>query len=206
MFLFFTCGGAMKVKIVFCAFYIFSLFSPEIMALPADLKKMETKNFLISKATTGCMPKGMKLDPVGNSLYVAEMCGQIDPKTHKRNPSVSIFDMNKRILSKTLITPLGMKVGGIYANTEIEFSLDELWGIISRAEGDSGSEVYKNTALLTVVNTESQKIAKYIPLNSSGAKIVSARPYIEEDFRRSQMMDQQHTWDICEEMQYQESV
>ena len=164
------------------------LISVDALALPKDLKKYTTKNFLISTAPTGCMPKGMKIDPVGNSLYVAEMCGKIDPKTKRRIPTASIFDLKKRSLIKTLRTPLGMKENGIYANTEIEFSLDELWGFISRAEGDSGSEIYKNTALLSVVNTESQKIAKYIPLHSSGAKIIAARPYIERNFKQSQII------------------
>jgi DNA-binding beta-propeller fold protein YncE len=44
----------------------------------SDLKKYATKDFLLSTAPTGCMPKGIKIDPVGNSLYVAEMCGKID--------------------------------------------------------------------------------------------------------------------------------
>lgn len=169
-------------------FLFLAIISQNVMALPRDLTRFSTKDFLLSTAPTGCMPKGMKIDPVGNSLYVAEMCGRIDPTSKRRVPSASIYDMAKRSYRKMLRTPLGMKQGGIYANTEIEFSLDELWGFITRAEGDSGSEVYKNTALLTVVNTESQKIVKYIPLNSSGAKIIGARPYIEEDPRRSQII------------------
>lgn len=154
----------------------------------SDLSTHITKNFLTSTAATGCMPKGMKIDPVGNSLYVAEMCGKIDPVSKKRVPSASIFDMNSRTLSKTLITPVGMKTGGILANTEVEFSLDEEWAFITRAEGDSQSEVYKNFGLLTVVNTESQQIAKYIPLKGSGSKIIAARPMIAEDPKRTQII------------------
>lgn len=168
---------------------VFLALAPlQVMASATDLKKYSTKNFLIGTTLTGCMPKGMKIDPVGNSLYVAEMCGRVDPVSSRRVPSASIYDVSTRSLQKILRTPLGMKKDGIFANTEIEFSLDELWGFISRAEGDSGSEVYKKTALLTVVNTESQKIAKYIPLNSSGAKIIAARPYLDEDSKRSQII------------------
>lgn len=178
----------MKASSGLLVVFFLAIISKGAWARIEDLKKFSTKNFLISRAPTGCMPKGMKLDPVGNSLYVAEMCGRIDPSTKKLYPSAAIYDMDKRALSKVIRTPLGMSSGGIYANTEIEFSLDEIWGFITRSEGDSRSEVFKNTALLTVVNTESQRIAKYIPLNSSGAKIISARPYIAEDHRRSQII------------------
>lgn len=171
----------------FLSLFLFSI-SASAMASAQNLLGTSTKDFLISKASTGCMPKGMKLDPVGNSLYVAEMCGRIDPRSNTRIPSVSIYDMNKRTLSKVVRTPLGILEGGIYANTEIEFSLDELWGFVTRSEGDSGSEIYQNTALLSVINPDTQKIAKYIPLKSSGAKIISARPYIAEDTRRSQII------------------
>lgn len=168
--------------------FFLAIISRTALALEADLKTFSTKNFLMSKAATGCMPKGMKIDPVGTSLYVAEMCGKIDPVTSKRIATASIYDLSKRALSKTIKTPMGMRVGGILGNTEIEFSLDELWGFITRSEGDSASEVFKNTALLTVINTETQKIAKYIPLNSSGAKIIAARPYLANDPRRSQII------------------
>jgi hypothetical protein len=178
----------MKTHKIFLVVFLEVIFSSQALASLKDLKNYSTKNFLLEVVATGCMPKGMKIDPVGNSLYVAEMCGKIDPVSSVRTPSASIYDIEKRSLIKTLVTPIGMKKNGIYANTEVEFSLDELWGFITRAEGDSGSEIYKNTALLTVINTESQKIAKYIPLNSSGAKIIAARPYLGEDNKRSQII------------------
>lgn len=156
-------------------------------AAPLDLKNYSTKNFLINTVPTGCMPKGMKIDPVGNSLYVAEMCGKIDPVTKKRVPTASIFDLEKRTLSKTLVTPKGAK-DGIFANTEVEFSLDEEWGFITRAEGDKTSEVYKSMGLLSVVNTESQKIAKYIPLYGDGSKIIAARPFVLGEIARKQIL------------------
>lgn len=168
--------------------FFFLFYSLEGFCHPLDLENFSTKDFFLSSAKTGCMPKGMKIDPVGNTLYVAEMCGQLDPLSRKRFPSASLFDVTSRTLLKTLKTPQGMKTHGILANTEVEFSLDELWGFITRAEGDAGSEIYQNMGLLTVVNTESQKIAKYIPLHSSGAKIISIRPYLKQDPRRSQIV------------------
>lgn len=102
-------------------------------------------------------------------------------------PSVSIFDLEKRTLSKTLVTPVGAK-DGILANTEVEFSLDEQWAFITRAEGDDNSEVYKNMGLLTVVNSETQKIAKYIPLHGNGSKIIATRPFVQGDNTREQLL------------------
>lgn len=157
------------------------------LALPVDLKKFSTKDFLLSVVNTGCMPKGMKIDPVGNSLYVAEMCGKIDPIKKKRVPTASIFDLSTRDLEQTIITPLGIKEG-ILGNTEVEFSLDEQWAFITRAEGDNHSEIYKNMGLLTVLNTESRKIAKYIPLHGMGSKVIAARPYVRDDLTRRQIL------------------
>lgn len=156
-------------------------------AAPIDLKRYSTRDFLLSTAPTGCMPKGMKLDPIGNSLYVAEMCGKIDPVTKKRVPTVSVFDLEKRTLSKTIITPVGSR-SGILGNTEVDFSLDEQWAFITRAEGDNGSEVFKNMGLLTVLNSESQKIAKYIPLYGQGSKIIATRPFVPGDSLRKQIL------------------
>jgi DNA-binding beta-propeller fold protein YncE len=174
-------------KSLFTIFLLLEAFTP-LTAGIIDLQNVSTKNFLISTAPTGCMPKGMKVDPVGNSLYVAEMCGKIDPITKKRVPSVSIFDLSNRALSKTLITPRGASKDGILANTEVTFTLDEQWGLITRAEGDDKSEIYKNFGLLTVVNTDTQKIAKYIPLNGGGSKIIATRPYVSEDTKHEQIV------------------
>jgi DNA-binding beta-propeller fold protein YncE len=153
-----------------------------------DLKNYSSKDFLLSTASTGCMPKGIRIDPVGNFLYVAEMCGKIDSLTKKRVPTVSIYDLELRTLSKTLVTPIGVFKNGIFANTEVEFSLDEEWGLISRSEGDDKSEIFKNFGLLTVVNTDTQKIAKYIPLNGSGSKIIVPRPYVHDDLKHEQIV------------------
>lgn len=145
-------------------------------ASPKDLTAASTRNFLISTAPAGCMPKGMKVDFSDSNLYVAEMCGKIDPSTKKRVPTASIYDMKTRALKKTLITPVGMSKDGILANTEVEFSVDGRYAFISRAEGDSNSEIFKHHGLLTVVNTQTQNIVKYIPTKGDGSKIITARP------------------------------
>lgn len=176
----------MRAKRLLLIIFFCMATSASAKASSLDLLKFKTSDFLLSTASTGCMPKGMKIDPVGNSLYVAEMCGKI--LSNKRVPSVSIFDLDKRVLAKTVITPLGVLKNGIYANTEVEFSLDEQWGLITRAEGDKNSEIYKNFGLLTVVNTVTYKIAKYIPLNGSGSKIIAARPYVAEDKKHEQLI------------------
>lgn len=172
-------------------FFVFLILFSEFhnsYANELELKKYSTKDFLIKSIETGCMPKGMKVDPVGNFLYVAEMCGKIDPSTKKRVPSVSVFDLDKKTLSKTIITPIGEKHNGIYANTEVAFSIDKLWGLITRSEGDEQSEIFKNFGLLTVVNSDTQKIVKYIPLNGSGSKIIAARPFLNNDFNFQQII------------------
>ncbi|WP_374028864.1 YncE family protein [Bdellovibrio bacteriovorus] len=138
-----------------------------------------TKDFLLGTAPTGCMPKGMKVEPTGRFLYVAEMCGKIDPSIKQRVPTTSIFNLQKRALEKTVVTPVGIK-GGIFANTEVDFSVDGKWAFISRAEGDKTSEIFLDGGLLTVVNTVTQKIAKYIPTKGAGSKIIAARPFVKE--------------------------
>ena len=164
------------------------LFLQNAEAALEDLKNVPSKNFLLSTANTGCMPKGVKVDPVGRYLFVAEMCGKIDPTTKVRVPTASIFDMQSRTLSETLVTPVGMRKDGILANTEVEFSFDEKWAMITRAEGDSGSEIFKNQALLTIVNNDTHKIAKYVPLRGAGAKIIAARPLVSDDPESKQIV------------------
>lgn len=173
-------------KVLAVSFFFLTIFQ-DTNATLLDLKNYSTKNFLLSTTPTGCMPKGMKLDPIGSSLYVAEMCGKIDPVTRKRVPTASIFNLDKKALTKTIITPIGSR-DGIFANTEVEFSLDEQWGFIARAEGDNNSGFFKNMGLLTVVDTESQKIVKYIPTNGLGSKIIAARPFAKEEKERKQIL------------------
>lgn len=173
-------------KVAALGFFLFTITITANATL-SDLKNYSTKNFLITTAPTGCMPKGIKLDPVGTSLYVAEMCGKIDPKSGKRIPSASIYDLEKMKLTKTLTTPAGTR-SGILANTEVEFSLDEQWGMITRAEGDANSEVYKNMGLLTIVDTEFQKISKYVPLYGQGSKIIATRPFVSGESPRKQIV------------------
>jgi hypothetical protein len=161
--------------------------TPQVQASLKDLQKYSTKDFLISTAPTGCMPKGMKLDHEGEYLYLAEMCGKIDPVTKRRVPTASIYDMKTRSLTKTLITPVGIR-DGILANTEVEFSLDGRWAFIARAEGDKNSEIFPDFGLLTVVNTKTQEIVKYIPTKGEGSKIITARPYAIGDMSAKQIL------------------
>ncbi|QLY26272.1 hypothetical protein [Bdellovibrio sp. KM01] len=154
-----------------------ALYSCVAGASASDLNALSTKDFFKTTLPTGCQPKGAKVAPDGRYLYLAEMCGKIDPKTKKRVPTASIYDLEKMTLSKTLITPVGMRKG-ILANTEVDFSYDGKWALIARAEGDSGSEIYKDQGLVTVVNAQTQKIAKYIPVFGQGAKIIATRPVL----------------------------
>lgn len=156
-------------------------------AAPQDLSHQVTKNFLLATAPTGCQPKGLKLEPQGEYLYLAEMCGKVDPQTKKRMPTTSIYDLKTFSLYKTLITPVGIRKG-ILANTEVDFSLDGQWAFIARAEGDSNSEVYKDMGLVTVVNSHTQKIAKYIPVHGQGAKIIASRPYVKDADSKTQII------------------
>jgi len=172
-------------KVAALGFFLFAI-TVKVNATLLDLKNTSTKNFLISTAQTGCMPKGIKLDPVGTSLYVAEMCGKII-STGKRVPSASIYDLETKKLSKTIVTPVGSR-NGILANTEVEFSLDEQWALITRAEGDSNSEIYKNMGLLTIVDTELQKVSKYVPLYGQGSKIIATRPFVSGESPRKQIV------------------
>ncbi len=173
-------------KVAALGFFLFAIIV-KANATPLDLKNTSTKNFLISTAPTGCMPKGIKLDPVGTSLYVAEMCGKTMPGTGKRVPSASIFDIETKKLSKTIVTPVGTR-DGILANTEVEFSLDEQWAMITRAEGDSNSEIFKNMGLLTIVDSELQKVSKYVPLYGQGSKIIATRPFVPGESPRKQIV------------------
>lgn len=167
----------------------FSILSPSTLhAALTDLITTKTSQFLLSTAKTGCMPKGVKVDPIGRFVFVAEMCGKIDPVSKVRYPTASIFDLETRSLSQTLITPVGIRKNGILANTEVEFSFDERWALIARAEGDANSEVFKNQGLITVVNNDSHQIAKYIPLHGAGSKIIAARPIVTDDTESKQII------------------
>ncbi|UYL07277.1 hypothetical protein B9G69_009485 [Bdellovibrio sp. SKB1291214] len=152
-----------------------ALYSCMANAAAGDLEAYNTKDFLKKILPTGCQPKGAKVAPGGHYLYLAEMCGKIEAGTGKRVPTASIYDIEKMNLVKTLVTPVGIRKG-ILANTEVDFSVNGRWALIARAEGNSESEIYKNQGLITVVNTKTQKITKYIPTYGQGAKIIAARP------------------------------
>lgn len=152
-----------------------ALYSCMANATAGDLNAYSTKDFLKKILPTGCQPKGAKVAPGGKYLYLAEMCGKIEATTGRRVPTASIYDIEKMTLAKTLITPVGIRKG-ILANTEVDFSFDGKWALIARAEGNSESEIYQNQGLITVVNTQTQKIAKYIPTYGQGAKIIATRP------------------------------
>ncbi|KHD86996.1 MAG: hypothetical protein OM95_16900 [Bdellovibrio sp. ArHS] len=146
---------------------------------PQDLVPFFSKDFLVKTAETGCMPKGMKADNSGSFLYVAEMCGKIDPAKKRRVPTASIFDLKKQTLAKTVVTPAG-PVDGIFANTEVDFSIDGRFAFISRAEGGKTAEIFQSGGLLSVVDTKSQNIIKYIPTKGEGSKIIAARPLLSD--------------------------
>ena len=86
------------------SFFFTGVFIVEAHATLKDLAPFKTKDFLLSTAATGCMPKGVKVDPIGQYLFVAEMCGKFDLRTKTRVPTASIFDMSTHTLSSTLIT------------------------------------------------------------------------------------------------------
>jgi DNA-binding beta-propeller fold protein YncE len=177
------------MKTFFNFVMIFTVINPaSLHAALNDLKSTKTSNFLLSTAKTGSMPKGVKVDPVGRFAFVAEMAGKYDPLTKMRIPTTSVFDLETRTLSQTIVTPVGIRKDGILANTEVEFSFDERWAMITRAEGDANSEIYKNQGLLTVVNNDSHHIAKYIPLKGAGSKIIGARPIISDDPEAKQIV------------------
>jgi Uncharacterized conserved protein len=152
-----------------------------------DLNRNSTKDFLLDVEPAGCQAKGMKVDSEGRYLYVAEMCGKKDPATGKRVPTVSIYNMATHKLTRTLVTPRGAQPG-ILANTEVDFTLDDKWALVARAEGDKNSDVYPNYGMVSVVDTRTQKIVKYIPVKGRGSKIIARRPYVAGDGQKRQIV------------------
>ena len=156
-----------------------------------DLREMKTSDFLIKKGETGCQPKGVKSDSRGEYLYVAEMCGEKDPVTHRLMkdangnyiPSVSIFDLRTMSLVRTVVTPMGAR-HGIIGNTEVEFTSDDKYALVARAEAGADSPVYPGFGMVTAIDAHTQKIAKYIPVNGQGAKIIMRRPEVAEEGHR----------------------
>jgi DNA-binding beta-propeller fold protein YncE len=151
------------------------------------LDTKSTQDFLMDVEPAGCQPKGMKVDAAGEYLYVAEMCGKKDPATNKRVPTASIYDMRTHKLTRTLITPAGAK-HGILANTEVDFSLDDKWALVARAEGDKNSEVFPNFGMISIVDARTQKIVKYVPVKGRGSKIIARRPFVTGDSAKKQIV------------------
>lgn len=163
-------------------------------ATPEDLAKMKTSDFLMATGPTGCQAKGMKADARGDRLYVAEMCGALDPVTRKpikdaqnnRVASVSVYDLHTLKLEEIIQTPRGA-LKGIIGNTEVDMTIDDKYVLVARAESDATSPLYPNVngaGMVTAIRSDNHKPVKYIPVGGSGAKTIMRRPYVQGDGRR----------------------
>lgn len=139
-----------------------------------NINTLHTKDVLLGTLAVGCQPKGLKITSKDDA-WIAEMCGKFNPDTNRREPSASVVDINSEKLITTIRTPMGVRTG-IMGNTEVEFTENEQYALIARAEGDSHSSVYPGYGMITVVNSETLKTIKYIPVNGKGAKIINRRP------------------------------
>jgi DNA-binding beta-propeller fold protein YncE len=167
----------LKASVAFMAGLSYSFLA---QASQADLNQYKTTDFLLATAPTGCQPKGMKVDAKSKYLFVAEMCGRILPETKQRVPSMSVYDMTSFRLERIVQTPAGSDVG-ILGNTEVEMSANDHYVYVARAEGDAKTKVYPGMGMVTVVDSESLKIAKLIPDGGAGAKTITRRPFLRND-------------------------
>lgn len=161
-------------------------------ATPADLAKMKTSDFLMATGPVGCQAKGMKADAQGDYLYVAEMCGALDPKTRKairdennnRIASVSVYNLKTLQLEKIIKTPRGA-LQGIIGNTEVDMTIDDKFVLVARAESDSTTPVYGGGAgMVTAIDARTHEVSKHIPVNGSGAKTIMRRPFVQGEGSR----------------------
>lgn len=144
------------------------------LAVADSIDTLRTKDVMLGTLTVGCQPKGLKIT-TKNEAWIAEMCGKLNPDTNRREPSASVVDIDLKKLITTIRTPMGVR-NGIIGNTEVEFTENENFALIARAEGDNQSPVYPGYGMITVVNTDTFKTVKYIPVNGKGAKIINRRP------------------------------
>ncbi|MES2966127.1 MAG: hypothetical protein V4760_19765 [Bdellovibrionota bacterium] len=163
------------------------LLSGVAQASPADLAKMKTSDFLMSTGPTGCQAKGMKADAKGEYLYVAEMCGARDPITRKflkdgegnSIASVSMYNLRTLKLEKIIQTPRGA-LKGIVGNTEVDMTIDDKYVLVARAESDATAPLFPGGAgMVTAIRSDTHEVAKYIPVNGSGAKTIMRRPFVQ---------------------------
>jgi|GEM_PF-621916 len=147
-------------------------------ASEADLQSMRTSDFLMGTAPTGCQPKGLRSDALGEYAYVAEMCGK--KIGNERVATVSIYNLKTMSLDKTVVTPTGSHIG-ILGNAEVEFTLDQDFILASRVEGDPNATVFPRQSMLTAIDAKTQQIKEFIPLKSGGAKIIESRPMVAGD-------------------------
>ncbi len=179
----------MKHALALSALY---LLTGSAQATPADLAKMKTSDFLLSTGPTGCQAKGMKADAKGDYLYVAEMCGALDPVTRKaikdangnRVASVSMYNLRTLKLEKIIQTPRGA-LKGIIGNTEVDMTIDDKYVLVARAESDGTAPLYPGGAgMVTAIRSDTHEVAKYIPVNGSGAKTIMRRPFVQGEGNR----------------------
>lgn len=150
-------------------------------ATPAELAAMQTSDFLLGTAGTGCQPKGLRSDAKGEFAYVAEMCGK--KVNNVRVATVTIFNLKTLKLEKTIITPSG-PTKGILGNTEVSFTLDQDYVLAARAEGPAIGGVYPGQGMITVIQTDQQAIKEFIPVRGTGSKIIEMRPYVTSEGKR----------------------
>jgi DNA-binding beta-propeller fold protein YncE len=168
------------------------LMSQAASATPADLAKMNTSDFLMATGPTGCQAKGMKADARGEYLYVAEMCGALDPVTRKairddqgnRVASVSMYNLRTLKLEKIIRTPRGA-LKGIIGNTEVDMTIDDKYVLVARAESDATAPLFPNGAgMVTAIRSDTHEVSKYIPVGGSGAKTIMRRPFVQGEGNR----------------------
>ena len=123
---------------------------------------------------SGCLPKGMEVDPTGKFLFVANMNGNCNTarQGHRAEGSVSIIDIQARKIEKHLLTPRG---GQNFGNVEIVFTPDGHYALAVRMDGDENSYGGKH-GLVNIINTKTHQLVRVIPTRGSGSKIIAVKP------------------------------
>lgn len=154
---------------------IFISLSIALASHAAVLREHSTSEFKLGSIRVGRQPKGMEITPDGQKLFIANLMGELVNGTYKA--SVDVIDMNRRVRTNTILTPTNPRIGpiGIIGNAEVAIPSDGRFVLISRTEGKKEAEVY-DRAMLNVIDPETEKVLAYVPLASSGAKIIAIRP------------------------------
>jgi DNA-binding beta-propeller fold protein YncE len=132
-----------------------------------------TYDYLMGIAPTGSLPKGIEVSPDGRWLYSANMSA--------REGNITIIDLKSREVVKKLTVPGGSKA--IPGNVELTFSEDGKFAYVVRMDGapKNAGEPAPGQGMVTVVDTESQAIVKYIPTRGAGSKIIRIAPEPDAD-------------------------